>query len=221
MSVRGFAFVFVCSLLTTKISSSHSLLPVCLIVLFLPTLSLSNSLAYVCASAQLLAVGGHQQQGATDVGQLCIVQFYTPLGEHIRGLRVPGTALAGLAWDGGGARMALAADGAALFASVRRQHLWGHMADGTLVYAHASSIRPEHRVVFWGPRRNESHTQHVARLTHLTTKGDLCLLVSKVSVRKAAAILEHAHSPLSCMCLSNFRDILHVLRRENEPLSTP
>jgi hypothetical protein len=123
----------------------------------------------------VLAVAGLQQSGyaaggggsgdaaaAADGGrEAWLVQFYSAAGEHLRTLRVPAAAggggVAGLAWEGRGLglRLALAVDSAVLFASVRREHLWGYFAGGTLVYAFVRADRPtEHCVVFWETRGN-------------------------------------------------------------------
>ena len=53
------------------------------------------------------------------------VQFYTPLGQHLRSLRVPGSSISGLSWEGGGLRIALAVDSFIYFANIRPDYHWG------------------------------------------------------------------------------------------------
>ncbi len=53
------------------------------------------------------------------------MQFYTPLGQHLRSLRVPGSSISGLSWEGGGLRIALAVDSFIYFANIRPDYHWG------------------------------------------------------------------------------------------------
>ncbi len=48
-----------------------------------------------------------------------MVQFYNYNGEHLRTLRVPGTGISGLSWEGNGLRLALAVDSFIYFTNVR------------------------------------------------------------------------------------------------------
>ncbi|KAF8068393.1 Wdr35 [Scenedesmus sp. PABB004] len=127
-------------------------------------------------AAQVLAVAGHQP--TPDGGALWLVQFYSPAGEHLRTLRVPGGGVAGIAWEGSGLRLGLAVDAQLLFASLRPHHLWAYFSD-TLVYAFTKRERPEHCVLFWGTRSNERHAKYVRRVSHIAAHGEFCLLASK------------------------------------------
>jgi WD repeat-containing protein 35 len=125
----------------------------------------------------MLAVSGYQ--AAPDGRQLWLVQFYSCGGEHLRTVRVPGSGITGLAWEGSGLRLALAVDSHILFASVRQAHLWAFFG-GTLVYAFSKPGRAEACVMFWGTRSNEHTAKYVKRVSHVAAAGDLCMLVSKV-----------------------------------------
>ncbi len=48
-------------------------------------------------------------------------QFYTPYGEHLRTLKVPGKQITACAWEGGSLRIALAVDSFIYFANIRCQ----------------------------------------------------------------------------------------------------
>ena len=37
----------------------------------------------------------------------CVVQFYTPFGQHMRTLKVPGTSITSLSWEADGLKLAL------------------------------------------------------------------------------------------------------------------
>ena len=66
----------------------------------------------------VLAIGGSQKSVSQDK-DVNIVQFYTPFGEHLRTLKVPGKELKSLSWEGGSLRIALAVDSFIYFANIR------------------------------------------------------------------------------------------------------
>ena len=57
--------------------------------------------------------------GGTSARELWMVQFYNYNGEHLRTLRVPGTGISGLSWEGNGLRLALAVDSFIYFTNIR------------------------------------------------------------------------------------------------------
>lgn len=66
----------------------------------------------------VLAVAGSLR--ATNVEkEFNVVQFYTPFGEHLRTLKVPGKQMTGVGWEGGGLRIGLAVDSYLYFANIR------------------------------------------------------------------------------------------------------
>lgn len=97
----------------------------------------------------VLAVAGYQLSGsAAEARELWMVQFYSYNGEHLRTLRVPGSGISGLSWEGNGLRLALAVDSFVYFANVRPDYKWGYFCN-TLVYAFNRPDRAEHCVMFW------------------------------------------------------------------------
>jgi WD repeat-containing protein 35 len=119
------------------------------------------------------------RQTTSDGRELWLVQFYNQSGEHLRTMRVPGSGISDMAWEGSGLRLALAVDSHVFFASVRQPPLWGYFA-GTVVYAFSKPDRPEHCVMFWGTHSNERNTKYVKRVNHICAAGEVCLLVTKV-----------------------------------------
>ena len=83
-----------------------------------------------------------------------MVQFYSNTGQHLRTLRVPGTGINALSWEGGGLRIALAVDSYIYFANIRPDYKWGYFG-GTLVYAFNKPDRAEQCVMFWDTETNE------------------------------------------------------------------
>ncbi|KAI4804690.1 hypothetical protein KUCAC02_026309 [Chaenocephalus aceratus] len=64
--------------------------------------------------------------------------FYTPFGEHLRTLQVPGEADDGSWLEGGGLRIGLAVDSYIYFANIRPDYKWGYCCS-TVVYAYTKA----------------------------------------------------------------------------------
>uniref|UniRef100_A0A3Q2X111 WD repeat-containing protein 35 n=1 Tax=Haplochromis burtoni TaxID=8153 RepID=A0A3Q2X111_HAPBU len=124
----------------------------------------------------VLAVAG-SLRGAMEK-EFNVVQFYTPFGEHLRTLKVPGKQMSGVAWEGGGLRIALAVESFIYFANIRPDYKWGYCCS-TVVYAYTKPERQEYCVVFWDTKNNEKFVKYVKSLMSITTSGDFCILASK------------------------------------------
>ncbi|KAM3595435.1 uncharacterized protein V6R79_023511 [Siganus canaliculatus] len=125
----------------------------------------------------VLAVAGSLR--ATNLEkEFNVVQFYTPFGEHLRTLKVPGKQMTGIAWEGGGLRIGLAVDYYIYFANIRPDYKWGYCSS-TVVYAYTKPERQEYCVVFWDTKNNEKFVKYVKSLMSITTSGDFCILASK------------------------------------------
>uniref|UniRef100_A0A3P9HAW2 WD repeat-containing protein 35 n=1 Tax=Oryzias latipes TaxID=8090 RepID=A0A3P9HAW2_ORYLA len=125
----------------------------------------------------VLAVAGFLR-ASTKEKEFNVVQFYTPFGEHLRTLKVPGKQMSGVAWEGGGLRIALAVDSYIYFANIRPDYKWGYCCS-TVVYAYTKPERQEYCVVFWETKNNEKFVKYVKSLLSVTTSGDFCILASK------------------------------------------
>jgi len=125
----------------------------------------------------VLAIGGSQKAANLDK-DVNIVQFYTPTGEHLRTLKVPGKDLRSLSWEGGSLRISLAVDSFIYFANIRPDYKWGYFAN-TVVYAFTKPERAEHCVVFWDTKTNERYVKYVKNLLSISAAGDNCVLTTK------------------------------------------
>uniref|UniRef100_A0AAY4A9P5 Anaphase-promoting complex subunit 4 WD40 domain-containing protein n=1 Tax=Denticeps clupeoides TaxID=299321 RepID=A0AAY4A9P5_9TELE len=117
-----------------------------------------------------------------------LVQFYTPFGEHLRTLKVPGKQMTAVSWEGGGLRIALAVDSFIYFANIRPDYKWGYCCN-TVVYAYTRPDRLEYSVVFWDTKNNEKFVKYVKSLISITTSGDFCILATKA---------DDTHPPVGC-----------------------
>eukprot|EP00929_Paragymnodinium_shiwhaense_P008039 TRINITY_DN111964_c0_g1_i1.p1 TRINITY_DN111964_c0_g1~~TRINITY_DN111964_c0_g1_i1.p1 ORF type:complete len:1227 (-),score=335.65 TRINITY_DN111964_c0_g1_i1:276-3956(-) len=132
-------------------------------------------------NGRTVAIAGHQTTspgGAQNEREVCMVQFYAPTGQHLRTLRVPGSALRSISWEGNGLRLALAVDSHIFFANIRPGYLWGYFSH-TLVYAVLKKERSEHVVVFWDTQSDEKYTKYIKHVSHIRTSDEYCVLITK------------------------------------------
>uniref|UniRef100_A0A663EVR7 WD repeat-containing protein 35 n=1 Tax=Aquila chrysaetos chrysaetos TaxID=223781 RepID=A0A663EVR7_AQUCH len=142
---------------------------------------IDTSMNVVCIQwnhcGSVLAVAGSLKATSQDK-DVNIVQFYTPFGEHLRTLKVPGKQISALSWEGSGLKIALAVDSYIYFANIRPDYKWGYCSN-TVVYAYTRPDRPEYCVVFWDTKNNEKYVKYVKSLISITTYGDFCVLATK------------------------------------------
>lgn len=131
-------------------------------------------------NGQTVAIAGMhaQSQGVGADREIGVVQFYAPGGQHLRTLRVPGTNLRSISWEGNGLRLALAVDSHIFFANIRPDYLWGYFSR-TLVYAVLKPERNEHAVVFWDTQSDEKYTKYIKHVMHIRSSDEYCVLVTK------------------------------------------
>ncbi|KAK3238460.1 WD repeat-containing protein 35 [Cymbomonas tetramitiformis] len=127
-------------------------------------------------SGQVLAVAGSQTTG--ELREASMVQFYSHTGQHLRTLRVPGSGINALSWEGGGLRIALAVDSYIYFANIRPDYKWGYFGS-TLVYAFNKPDRAEHCVMFWDTKSNDRYAKYVKKLINIRACGEYCVLSTK------------------------------------------
>ncbi|XP_066495950.1 WD repeat-containing protein 35 [Tiliqua scincoides] len=135
----------------------------------------------------VLAIAGFQKVASQDK-DINIVQFYTPFGEHLRTLKVPGKQVSALSWEGGGLKIGLAVDSFIYFANIRPDYKWGYCSN-TVVYAYTRPNRPEYCVVFWDTKNNEKYLKYVKSLISITTCGDFCILATKADENQPQYVL--------------------------------
>lgn len=157
-------------------------------------------------NGSLLAVAGRQVPEGT-VRESNAVQFYSPFGDHMRTLKVPGQSIASAVWEGGSLRVALAVDTYVYFANIRPDYQWC-FCKRTVVYASASNRQYRHQspgyntsdgtpptapppaptkprvcITFWDTLTNQIHTRHLPVLLALAACQNHCVLVTSVDER--------------------------------------
>lgn len=131
----------------------------------------------------VIALAGTQVDPSVPKGDATkeynVVQFYDPFGRHLRSLRVPGSRIEALAWEGTGLRICLAVDSHIYFANIRPAYKWGFYAN-TLVYTYNRVDQIENCVVFWDTTSNERCSKYIRGLLAIKAAGDNCVLVTKI-----------------------------------------
>uniref|UniRef100_K3WM41 Uncharacterized protein n=1 Tax=Globisporangium ultimum (strain ATCC 200006 / CBS 805.95 / DAOM BR144) TaxID=431595 RepID=K3WM41_GLOUD len=122
---------------------------------------------------------GSRNGAGSESKEFNVVQFYNPFGRHLRSLRVPGSRIEALAWEGTGLRICLAVDSHIYFANIRPAYKWGFYSN-TLVYTHNRVDQIENCVVFWDTKSDERYTKYIKGLVGIKAAGDNCVLVTKV-----------------------------------------
>lgn len=134
------------------------------------------------SNGSILAVTGSQTSKRADaVRVVSQVRFYDAYGRYLRNIRIPGDSIAGLTWEGGGLRIALAVDSNIFFANIRPSYTWAYLLN-TVVYSYVRGGDRgrggrEHTVVFWDLASGESHVKSVGQLKFLAAVGDVCAVV--------------------------------------------
>eukprot|EP00040_Diaphanoeca_grandis_P015836 m.81289 g.81289 ORF g.81289 m.81289 type:complete len:1161 (-) comp25403_c0_seq3:252-3734(-) len=126
----------------------------------------------------VLAIAGAEVQEGEVETKSNVVQFFTPFGDHLRTLKVPGNELRSLSWEGRGLRLTLAVDHFIYFANVRPDYKWGYFAN-TVVYSFTKPERSENCVVFWDTKLNGHQIKYVKGLMDIAAAGEHCVLSTK------------------------------------------
>ena len=135
----------------------------------------------------VLAVFG-QQHVATDPTPSSVVTFYSNMGYHWKTLRVPGTGISSLSWEGSGLRVSMAVDSFMYFANIKLPVPWGYM-NGTLVYAYHRPDRNDHCLTFWHIERGERIINFIKRFIGIAALNQYCVIVTKSLEKDSSSLL--------------------------------
>lgn len=104
-----------------------------------------------------------------------VIQFFTPFGEHLRTLKIPGKEVSSCVWEGSSLRVALAVDSFIYFANIRPSYRWCYFSN-TVVYAYNRTDRSGTQVTFWDTNNNECYNKNVKGLLGVAACKDHCVL---------------------------------------------
>uniref|UniRef100_A0A1B6EDL0 WD repeat-containing protein 35 n=1 Tax=Clastoptera arizonana TaxID=38151 RepID=A0A1B6EDL0_9HEMI len=104
-----------------------------------------------------------------------VIQFFTPFGEHLRTLKIPGREVSCCVWEGSSLRVALAVDSFIYFANIRPSYKWCYFSR-TIVYSYNRPDRIGTQVTFWDTNNNECYNKSVRCLIGVSACKDHCVL---------------------------------------------
>ncbi|RZF44312.1 hypothetical protein LSTR_LSTR006862 [Laodelphax striatellus] len=105
-----------------------------------------------------------------------IIQFFTPFGELVRSLKVPGREVSCCVWEGGSLRVALSVDSYIYFANIRPSYRWTYFSNSVVVYSYNRPDRYGTHLTFWDTNNNECHHKTVRGLLSVASYKDHCVL---------------------------------------------
>lgn len=135
-------------------------------------------------NGKLLALCGIQtlKNSQGEEKETCVVQLWSPFGQLLKSLKVPGKKIKSLSWENDGLRLALAVDAFIYFANIRPDYKWSFFSKSTLVYVYNKPESSDPDVIFWNSNTGERKSRVIPRLHLLTAYGDNCLLVTREKV---------------------------------------
>uniref|UniRef100_A0A6V7J502 Uncharacterized protein n=1 Tax=Bracon brevicornis TaxID=1563983 RepID=A0A6V7J502_9HYME len=104
-----------------------------------------------------------------------VIQFYTPFGQQLRTLKIPGREVTACSWEGGSLRVALSVDSHIYFANIRPDYKWTYFSD-TVVFTNERVTKDGVCITFWNTSNNSCCTKYVRSLIAVTSSGDHCTL---------------------------------------------
>ncbi|XP_068148645.1 WD repeat-containing protein 35 [Drosophila tropicalis] len=113
-----------------------------------------------------------------DTNQVC---FYSPLGRLYRTLKVPGSDITSLSWEGKSLRIAMAVDSFIYFANIRPDYIWCYF-EKTVVFLSGSSSSSgkdpssTNVITFWNTVSNQSFLKEVEPTLSLAASSEHCVL---------------------------------------------
>ncbi|KAL5245231.1 hypothetical protein ACI65C_012641 [Semiaphis heraclei] len=110
-----------------------------------------------------------------DVKESNVLQLYSPFGEHLRTLRIPGYMVSSCCWESTSLRITLAIDSFVYFANVRYDYPWCYFA-GTIVYAYRNHEEAVTEITFWNIKKNEFYHTKFDSLLCMDAYKDHCVL---------------------------------------------
>ncbi|XP_030568402.1 WD repeat-containing protein 35 isoform X2 [Drosophila novamexicana] len=121
-----------------------------------------------------------------DTNQVC---FYSPLGRLHRTLKVPGSDITSVSWEGKSLRIAMAVDSFIYFANIRPEYIWCYF-EKTVVFlnsrsssknnsgssASSANVAPMNVITFWNTVSNQSFLKEVEPTLCLAASNEHCVL---------------------------------------------
>jgi WD repeat-containing protein 35 len=115
------------------------------------------------------------------------VMFFSPYGQHLRTLKIPGREIMSLSWEGkSNCRIALAVDSFIYFANIRLDYVWCYFND-TIAYLEVSNQNHQSLefnqsvVIFWDTKNNQTYSKITDSVSSMCAYGEHCLIASEAN----------------------------------------
>ncbi|KAH8855133.1 WD repeat-containing protein 35 [Schistosoma japonicum] len=156
---------------------------------------LNTGIQIACSSwnedGSMLAVAGAHVSNEHNIN---VVQFYNPLGDHLRTLCLPGKCLSACTWEGNGSlRIALAVDSFLYFANLRPHYKWAYCsAANTIIYSYSRPHTFEHSITFWNLKTSKTKIITVRHLIDICASEDcVCLICKPTDSNQGVLLIIH------------------------------
>ena len=128
-----------------------------------------------------LAISGTQILRSKDGEdkETSVLQFWSPFGDLLRSIKIPGKRISSISWEKDGLRIAIAADSFIFFANIRPDYRWAFFASDILLYAFNKPNTSESLLTFWNTKTDEKYCKNVAGLISITTSREHVIVASK------------------------------------------
>ncbi|XP_017491815.1 PREDICTED: WD repeat-containing protein 35 isoform X1 [Rhagoletis zephyria] len=108
------------------------------------------------------------------------VSFYSPFGQLLRTLKVPGYDIASLSWEGKSLRIAMAVDSFIYFANIRPDYMWCYF-EKTVVFLNRNSSNftrnaTTNVITFWNTISNQSFLKEVEPALGMAACNEHCVI---------------------------------------------
>lgn len=119
-----------------------------------------------------------------------VIQFFSPFGEHMRTLKIPGENVTCCVWEGNSLRVALSVDSHIYFANIRPDYKWTSLNNGRIiVYSYNNPNQQGTCICFWDTKKGETHIKNYTGLLDITAWSGYCVAAFRTNDPKSYKIM--------------------------------
>ncbi|XP_037949951.1 WD repeat-containing protein 35 [Teleopsis dalmanni] len=124
----------------------------------------------------VLAICGtlNEMSASKEINQVC---FFTPFGNLIRTIKIPGNEITSVSWEGSSLRIAMAVDSFIYFANIRPDYVWCYF-EKTVVFLNSNTLKNSaiDVITFWNTTVNQSFLKEVEPALCMAASNDHCVI---------------------------------------------
>ena len=155
-------------------------------------------------SIQLDTVDNGSIEPANNIKQQHLLMLFNNHGKHIRTLKVPGSGINSITWEGCNLRLALAVDSYIYFVNVRPTYTYTYMKDeNTLVYAYNKPDRTEQCITFWDIHNDTKTMKYIKDLIQLYSHKQYICFVTRNTDESQPDATQLQYALILCNTIGN------------------